>query len=222
MKKSIILRLIIVNTIVILGTLFFLGPGKTLANGGCVPVYGGGVECPKAGQVLVDKKVRNPASGIYVDNLGLSDPKYLPEQVVIFQIIVKNSGDGSISNLKVTDTLPQFVDYMSGPGNYDSATRKLSFNVANLGAGTSQTFEIKGRVVHQAALPEEKSTVCPVNVVDVTVDSQTDHDESQFCVQKKIAVPTVPQAGPQDWLISLFGLGTIFTIGIYLRKKLAF
>uniref|UniRef100_A0A7C4RAN2 DUF11 domain-containing protein n=1 Tax=candidate division CPR3 bacterium TaxID=2268181 RepID=A0A7C4RAN2_UNCC3 len=216
--KNLFLRLIlIVNTIIILGEVF--SPGKTLADGGCVPVYGGGVECPKAGQVLVDKKVRNPASGVFVDNLGLYDPKYLPEQIVTFQITVKNSGDETISNLQVVDTLPQFVDYMSGPGSYDNTSRKLSFNVSNLGAGISQVFQIKGRVSHQAALPEEKSTICPVNVVDASFGSQKDHDESQFCVEKQINVPTVPKAGPEHWVFSLAGLGIVFSLGNYLRKK---
>lgn len=192
---------------------------KVIANGGCVPVYGGGVQCPKVGQVLINKFVRNPATGVFVDNLGLTDPKYKPASFVTFRLEVKNSGDQTLSKVTVTDKIPQFVDFMTGPGTFDAKNKTLTFTVDNLGGGSSQVFEITGRVVHQAALPEAKNVVCTTNVVDAKTDSQTDHDEAQFCIEKKMEVPTVPQAGPEHWILSLVGLGTVLTSGLYLRNK---
>lgn len=186
---------------------------------GCVPVYGGGVQCPRPGQVLLDKKVRNPSTGVYVDNLGLSDPKYRPTWLVAFRIVVKNPGDETLTNVTVTDKLPQFVDYVSGPANFDSANRTITFNVSNLTGGSTQTFDLKARVVAVSSLPAEKAIVCPVNVVDATADSQKDHDESQFCIEKEMVVPQVPSAGPEHWLLSIGGLGTALMIGVYLKKK---
>lgn len=224
--KRFIIQSFIACTIVIVASL--VGGGKTVyaggttsvyGGGGCVPVYGGGVQCPRAGQVLVEKKVRNPATNIFVDNLGLSDPKYLPQQIVTFQITVKNSGDDTLPNVTVTDTLPQFIDFSSGPGSFDGSTRTLNFTVSNIAGGTSQTFEVKARVVHVAALPAEKSIICPVNVVDASSNAQKDHDESQFCIEKQVVMPTVPKAGPEHWLASLAGLGTVFSLGLYFRKK---
>lgn len=188
-------------------------------GGGCVPVYGGGVQCPRPGQVLLDKKVRNPSTGVFVDNLGLSDPRYRPAWIVTFRIFVKNPGDELLQNVTVTDQLPQFIDYMSGPGSYDSKSRILTFNVSNLAGGTTQTYDIKARVALQAVLPAEKSVVCPVNVVDAASDGQKDHDEAQFCVEKELVVPTVPKAGPEHWLLSIGGLGTTLIVGLYLKKK---
>lgn len=193
--------------------------GKVLGNGGCVPVYGGGVQCPRVGQVLIDKTVRNPSTGVFVDNLGPSDPKYRPQWIVTFRVTVKNSGDQTLDKVKVVDKLPQYVDFMSGPGTYDSKGRTLTWDVNNLAGGALQVFEIKGRVVHVAVLPAEKSVVCPVNVADAKSDSQTDHDESQFCVEKQLVVPTVPKAGPENWALILSGLSSLGAIGIYLRKK---
>ena len=214
------------KSVVILATLVLLTFYKTsivsadgASAGGCVSVYGGGVQCPRPGQVLLDKKVRNPATGIFVDNLGLSDPKYRPAWIVTFRIFVKNPGDETLTNVTVTDKLPSFVDYMSGPGSYDSVNRTVTFNVANLGGGATQTYDIKGRVVHSAVLPAEKQVVCPVNVADARVNSQADHDEAQFCIEKELVVPTVPKTGPEHWILSFGGLAATMIAGLYLKKK---
>lgn len=188
-------------------------------NAGCVPVYGGGVQCPKPGEILIDKTVRNPSTGIYVDNLGVSDPKYRPQWTINFRILVKNSGDKTLEKVTVTDIIPQYVDFMSGPGNFDAKTRTLTFEVANLGGGASQLFEFKGRIVHTAVLPADKNVVCTVNTVDAKADAQTDHDEAQFCIQKELVVPEVPSAGPEHWILSFAGFSALLTIGTYFRKK---
>jgi len=189
-------------------------------GGGCTPVYGGGTNCPRPGQVLLDKKVLNPATNNFVDNLGPNDPKYKPQQVVTFRITVKNPGDETIGQVRVTDKLPDFIDYMSGPGSYDSKTRTLTFSVDNLSGGASQNYEVKARTVHPAALPGDKNIVCPVNIVDAISDDQKDHDESQFCIEKQTEVTTVPQAGPEMWVIP--ALTSVMGLGAYLRKKTVF
>lgn len=199
-----------------------IADGGPYGESGCVPVYGGGVNCPKSGQVLIDKLVQNPSTGIFVDNLGPSDPKYKPQQVVTFRLIVKNSGDQKLESVTVKDTLPQFVDFMTGPGNFDKNSHVLTFTVNNLAGGESQTFEIKGRTSHPAVLPESKNIVCPVNTVDASAGDQKDHDEAQFCIEKKQAVPVVPKAGPEGVLLTLAGFGSALIAGLKLRKKSKF
>lgn len=198
--------------------------GQVSADGGCVPVYGGGVQCPKAGFVLIDKKVQNPATGFFVDNLGLFDPKYKPQQIVTYQLIVQNSGDQTLDKVVVQDTIPLYIDYMSisGPttdASYNSTTKVLTFTVTNLTPGAKQVFTIKARIVHVAVLPQAKTTVCPVNVATAQALGQKYQDESQLCIEKQMIVPTVPAAGPEHWVLSLAGLGSAALIGLYLRKK---
>lgn len=188
---------------------------------GCVPVYGGGVQCPRVGQALINKTVRNPSTGIFVDNLGPSDPKFRPSWLVNFRITVQNTGDQTLNNVKVTDTLPDFVDFTSGPGSFDPNSKTLTFNVTNLTGGASRTFDVAARAVHAAVLPADKSIVCSVNTVDamVTDTNQTDRDSSQFCIEKEMTVPSVPTAGPREWLLTVAGLASSLTAGLYLRKK---
>lgn len=191
----------------------------TYGQSGCVPVYGGGVQCPRVGQVLINKTVRNPSTGVFVDNLGPLDPKYRPEWLVNFKVTVQNTGDQTLDKITVSDKLPDFVDFTSGPGNYDSKSKTLTFDVFNLSGGTSQTYNIIARVVHPAALPADKSMVCAVNNVNAATSSQTDSDSSQFCIEKEMIVPGVPTAGPKEWIISIVGLATALILGIYLRKN---
>lgn len=215
-------------TVALLGA-SFISSTSVFAGSGCVPVYGGGVQCPRPGQILIDKTVRNPATGTFVDNLGPNDPKYRPQWIVRFQIVVRNPGEQTLDTVTVTDTLPQYIDFMTGPvgSTYDSKTRTLTWTVTNLTGGNQQTFEIKGRIVHPALLPADRNLICPVpsnpqpvNIVEAKAnDGQTDRDESQFCIEKEFVVPQVPKAGPEHWLLSIAGIVTALTSGLYLRKK---
>lgn len=188
---------------------------------GGVPAYGGGLVEPGKGNVMLDKMVKNPATGNFVDQLGPLDPKYRPLNIVVFKITVKNPGEESVENAKVVDSLPEFVDYMSGPENstYDSASRQLTFQIDSLGAGEEREIEIKARISHQSLLPEEKNVVCPVNLVEATLADNSDRDESQFCIEKELIVPQVPEAGAETLMLSIFG--SLLSTGIYLRKKVS-
>lgn len=200
---------------VIVSTLVLSITSKVSANGGCVPVYGGGVQCPPSPQIIINKTVKNPATGFFVDNLGPSDPKYRPQQVVTFHLTVKNPTDQTMNNISVSDKLPREVDFVSGPGNFDQNSRTLNFSVDSLSAGESRVFEITGRTVHPALL--SKNVTCPVNAVDAKTSDKSDHDESQFCIQKEAVIPVVPKAGAETGL--LLGLVSALTGGIILRKK---
>ena len=181
------------------------------------PVYGGGVIAPKEGEVIIDKMVKNPASGSFVDHLGPTDPKYRPTDIVYFQIKVQNPSDERLDVVEITDSLPDFVDFMTGPGNYDSETGKMTFKVEDLEPGDTRTFELKARVSHQATLPEEKNVICPVNLVEAVFGNKSDSDESQFCIEKEMEVPQVPEAGADPLMLS--GLASALSLGFWLRKK---
>ena len=60
-------------------------------------------------QLTVDKQVRNPVTGIYVDNLGLNDAHYFAENAVFFRITVQNTGNTVLSRITATDYLPAYL-----------------------------------------------------------------------------------------------------------------
>lgn len=204
--------------------ILIISTSTIFASAGCVPVYGGGVSCPRPAEVLLNKTVRNPATGVYVDNILPTDnTNYRPGSIVPFHIKVQNSGDETLSEVSVTDSIPSFTDFSSidavaENANYDSNTRKLTFTVSNLAGNTSRTLTLNLRVVSDAALPANKTLVCPINIVDaVSSNNGTDHDESQFCVQRVTEVPQIPKAGPENWIIIFGGLSAVFIFGKKLR-----
>jgi len=209
----------------------------------CQPIYGGGQTCVQAPEISLNKEVKHPASDEYVDNLGVSDPKYSPGQSVTFKLTVKNTSDKSLSNVKVTDTFPQFVDFREGSGSFDSKSRTFNFTIDKLNANEAKVFFIGGRVVAKDKLPSDQATVCVVNQAAASVNSKTSQDNSQLCIEKeKIAATTppnqsnppttkgglplyppaqtkkTPETGPE--MLSIIGLAPTGLFGYLLKRKL--
>ncbi len=203
-----------------------------LADTACQPIYGGGQTCVQVGNLLINKTVQNPQTGVFVDNLNINDPKFTPTSSVTFHITVTNTGGSAINKTIVKDTLPGFVSFVSGPGSFDSNTKVLTFDIGNLGVGESRTFTIVTKVADEGQLPSDQGITCVVNQVMATSDSgQQNSDNSQFCIQKQILgetkgglkvlpapkVTTTPPTGPE--MLPLIGLIPTGIFGFILRKK---
>lgn len=204
-------------------------PGNAFAQ--CTEVYGGSQSCPSL-SFSIEKLVQTPGKGggNYVDNLSINDPKYSPNQQVNFEIVVTNTSNQTMPTITVTDKFPQFLNFVSGPGNFDTNTGTLTFTINNLGAGQSQTFFVSGKVVDSSLMPSDQGVVCLINQATGTdSNNDTNSSSSQFCVQKSVLgasqpqvftttqVTTTPSTGPEMLpLLALLpgGLG-----GFILRKK---
>ncbi len=80
----------------------FLFPLKSYADSiSCQPIYGGGQTCVTTANILINKKVLNPSTNVFVDNLGINDPKYQPGFIVNFRLEIRrkyhNYGLSSLS-----------------------------------------------------------------------------------------------------------------------------
>lgn len=220
------------NTILISGLLLgalSVAPSQALAD--CQAIYGGGQVCTTNFSFTIEKMVQRPGKGggDFVDNLSINDARYSPSDTVNFKILVKNTGTQTIPTITVVDTFPQFINFVSGPGTYDSNTKTLTFAVNNLGAGQSQTYDVSGKVSDSSLLPSDQGVICLINNAKGTDNNGiTDSRNSQFCVQKTVTsttpqvigtstVTSTPATGPEMLpLLALIpgGLG-----GLILRKK---
>jgi uncharacterized repeat protein (TIGR01451 family) len=161
----------------------------------CQPIYGGGTSCT-SGSLTIDKKVQNPQNGSFVDNLGINDPKFAPEQIVTFQITVTNTTNGIVTGAKIKDIFPQFVTLSGGAGAWDSASNTLTFNIADVNPGTTQTYTISGRIAPASDLPANQAVNCVTNRAFATANFISSADTAQFCIQKPIdTVQTTPSSG---------------------------
>lgn len=198
------------------------------AQAQCTPVYGGGVTC-SAIAVSINKTVANPQTAVFVDNLGVNDPKFAVEQIVNFRLAVTNTTNQSIGRVMVKDIFPQFVSFVSGPGSFDANSKTLSFEVANLNANETRTFDVQGKTAAENQLPASAGIVCVTNQATATLDDgRLTQDNSQLCVEKKVigaqvvvtkggVVTQIPSTGPE--LYSLLILVPSALLGAVLRKK---
>ncbi|MDH7476307.1 MAG: hypothetical protein QHH09_02440 [Microgenomates group bacterium] len=179
--------------------------------------------------ILVDKlvgKITSFTKGgvaqiVYVDNLSAGDKRFSPGQDIMFKIKVKNISSKKINNVIVDDFVPSYVTPIEGPGSFDEATRRISFNAGDFDPDQTKEFTIKMRALPLSDLPADQSIFCPTNKVRATGETSADEDTSQFCIEKFVAagVSTVPSAGPEFGIILLSGEVLALGTGIYLRKS---
>lgn len=225
MKKLILLTAIT--------TSLFAGASVVHADYGtnCQTQYGTS-NCPSTTTVVVDKTVQNPSTKKFVDNLGPNDAKYAPNQTVPFKIVVTNSSTSTLSNIVVTDIIPQYTKLPATKGGL-SGGNTVTMNVDKLNPGESKTFDLSLTVVDNASLPADQGVICTTNKVDMNSSAASAHDEASFCIAHATATTTkgglsvfpapvttsTPKTGPE--LFALIGLIPSAAAGLVLRKKAA-
>lgn len=195
-------------------------PLSVLADNGSYGQYGQyGTSTVTSGKVLVDKTVRHPKTGEYVDNLGLMDVKYSAQNAVFFKITVQNVGGSTLSRIDVVDYLPSYVQYISG-GQYNSANRQVTFSFDNVSPNERRSTVLQVQVVPITALPAEKGVLCPINKVTASApNGGVDEDTTQFCIEKKVMAAKVPQTGDPFGLMIAIGSIPTLIAGYKLRKR---
>lgn len=176
----------------------------------CETQYGVGEVCVRTGQLQIDKEVWDVADGLFVDNMGLTDYKYAPGEEFTFKLKIKNVGDETFDKVYVKDTLPDYLELVSG---------QLSFEISDLSVGETEEREFKVRVVSADKFPNDKTIICVINAAEVWSGDEKDKDTAQVCLEKKVlGVKVLPPTGPENWLgLLLFSIAA-GAIGISLIK----
>jgi len=225
-KKLIATSLITAAFLATAGIAIADGTGYGTSN--CQVIYGGGQVCPTTLQFSIDKKVLAPSKGgTFVDNLGFNDSKFQPGDQVSFKITLKNTGDKTIDQITVVDTLPAYLTFTSGPGVYDATSRTITYIIKNLASGQSNDQTVVATIANVDSLPKDQGVMCLTNNVKGN-DNQSDvaNDSSTFCIQKEAMTPkvfttippkSIPNTGPE--MLPLLGLIPAGLAGFTLRKK---
>lgn len=202
-------KLTIITTLAFLALSFFLTK-PLLAAVRCETQYGGGEVCVKTGQLQINKKVFDPDSKQFVDNLGINTHKFTSGNEIIFRLEIKNIGDATFDKVGVSDILPSFMELTSG---------SLSFDLTDLTPGKTETREIKAKVVGDDKFPSDKNIICVVNTAEVSSGNERDKDTTQVCLEKKVlAITTFPKVGPENSLFIIFGSLVFGVLGLSLLK----
>jgi len=174
-----------------------------------------------AKQVAVDKLVKNPVTGAFVDNVNSSSHSYLNTQEVVYRINVTNSGQVELTNINVTDLLPQGVNYVSSPANYDQNSRRINFVIPKLAAGQTYTLEYKAKVSTITNKGGVEESSCPINTVEVRVNDLYAKDQASICIGTQVlgAVQELPVTGPKEVAMTLGGSVLLMGMSVYLFRK---
>jgi len=202
--------------ILLAGLILTLSNKAVLAR--CEQQYGGGETCYE-GELRLDKVVKNPSTGTYVDNLFSSDPNFSADQEVWFKLNIKNTGSDDLDNVEVKDKFPSYVLFVSGPGNWNDSDKTLAWTIDHLSPGESKDYEIKGQIVSEGSLPTDSGTYCVTNYGEAKKDNKSTSDTSQLCITKKVlGMAIMPPTGANLYLIILL-LISFFSFGIIFRKQ---
>jgi uncharacterized repeat protein (TIGR01451 family) len=192
--------------------------GTKVVSARCVQQYGGGETCYE-GELRLDKVVKNPSSGTYVDNLFSSDPNFSADQEVWFKLNVKNTGSDDLNDVEVKDKFPSYILFVSGPGSWNDSDKTLTWKIDHLSPGESKDYEIKGQIVGENSLPTDSGTYCVTNYGEAKKDDKSASDTSQLCISKKVlGITYMPKTGVNLYLIISLLLVT-FSFGIIFRKQ---
>ena len=98
---------------------------------------------------------------------------------ITYTITVRNDGEGTATNVEVTDTLPTGVTYVSSDGSYDTDTRTVTWTVGTLNADESASFTVTvtadtaGTVTNTASATCDELANPATDSAAVTVNSST-------------------------------------------------
>ncbi len=153
------------------------------------------------------KRVQDPRDSQFTKDL--KGYAFSQNQDITFQLEVKNNGQTELNNLQVKDKLPSVLDFVSGPGSYDTANSTLNIQIDKITAGNSKTVEFKAHIKADAG------AACYTNFAEVRVEDLYSSDTQMFCVN---VAKALPQSGPEDNFLFL-GL-SIFALsgGFYLKR----
>lgn len=160
----------------------------------CPPVYGGGTICQN-NNLLVDKKVKDPENGEFVNNIELNTALFHPEDRVSFRIFVTNIGNSQLKNITVTDNLPQYLTPVQTPGTYDSTQRRVTMKIDTLGKNETKSFDLEFVLSPLSELGNTAPQFCLSNQAVAQVDTQKSNDTAQLCVEKTAAVQMTTKGG---------------------------
>lgn len=172
------------------------------ADTACTPIFNGGQTCVQSDLLTINKKVLNPTltfkanqpfkDSDFVENVTMNDATYPANRATAFRLIITNTANRKLSNIKVTDILPpKYLTYVTGDGSYDSGTRTFTATIDSLDKNQSKTLTIQVITALADQLPANNSPVCTINQAIATVSNKKSQDNAELCLQRSpSATPT--------------------------------
>ena len=162
-------------------------------------------------RISVDKKVRDIGSSQYVDNIESATKTFFEDDVVEFQINVKNVSPEVMYNINVKDMLPKYLSLIFNPGKFDSDQYIVEWNIDKLEANESKKYLIRAKINDSTKL---NVSTKQTNKAEACGAGQCDVDTASYFIGKA----TVPATGASDIVVKTILVTLLAAGGFSLRK----
>lgn len=146
----------------------------------CSRIFGGGQTCFTHPDLTIDKQVQLPGSNSFSHNLTTEENYFSPQSEITFRINIKNTANGALTNIEVTDILPAQLRFKKGNGRYDFNTSTFSDKITRLEPNQTKTYIITSSV-NTSSLNGDLT--CMVNNAKAIQNGKTGTDNAAFCIK---------------------------------------
>ncbi len=225
MRKQILVVLSILVAVFALATKIFADENCTTSQYGtttCAPI-----------DVSINKFVKNPVTGNFVNNLLAGDAAYSPGSDVTYRVTVTNDSAQDFDNVLVTDVIPgkltrAWVISTDKTKEESFSGSTLTFKLKEtLKAHTGIDIDVGSKVADSGSFSNDKNLFCGdadglQNTAKAKANDRPEvQDSASICVQTNVlGKTTLPTAGPEDFLplIPFAGMG-LTGIALLFKKR---
>lgn len=163
-------------------------------------------------EISIDKKVRSIGDSQYVDNIESSTKTFYENDVIEFQVNIKNTSDKTLNNINVKDILPKYLSLIFYPGTLNTDQNVVEWKIDSLASNETKTYLIRAKINGSTGL---NVLTKQTNKAESCGDGQCDNDTSSYFIGKS----TVPATGASDIALKTGLVITLVGLGFGFRKK---
>lgn len=160
--------------------------------------------------IVVDKTISDIKDQNYYDNIASNKKIFREKDQIDFRIVVENTGNTSLQNIKLTDTLPKYLQVINSFGSQKD--NRVETTIDNLEVGQTKTYNIRATIANTPAESYADQKWQLTNRVCVSNDKANDCDNASYFVGGKV----IPVTGNETLILQtlIMGLTGISALGL--------
>jgi len=191
--------------VIVLAVMAFWGQFKA-----CLAQYETAVSGPR---LIVDKKIREINKDGTYDNISRQQKIWAEEELIEFIITIKNDSNEQLDDIVVDDQLPQYLDLIFNPGDWDKNKQEINWKIDSLAPQESKTYTIRARIAGVKDDGIQKQT----NQIEARNDNLSDNDRASYYVIKKLTPVTGSNEVVGGTIMAMIGAILIGYLRRYIR-----
>lgn len=213
---------------------YFSYASIVLAQSGCQTLYGTTTACTQDTSLQLDATTENPRTFIFQTDVTDSNARFHINEPIYYRLVVKNTTDTAMKDVKVTALFPPHVIFVSSPaGEYNGETKTLTTNT-DIPANTTKTLFLTAKIVPQIQIGGTYGFICETLRGTASQNGRKIDSETQFCIESGVRsnqtkgglpinspMPLKKTPATGSGMTTLPLLGSAMILGYLFRKRSA-